>query len=420
MRIIKALQLSLNILTHSKLRTWLTIIGIIIGIGAIVSIVSISEGAKQSLEERLSGLGADIITISPGASRAQGAFGGFRGGPESEGDKASSSKAAKNLTFKDVLVLKTITNVKYVMGIISGRGDLTYSSKTSSISIEGVDTEVWKDITTETLSSGRFLTKGDTYSIVLGGSIVSSTFEGTIPLNSKVIIEGKSFKVVGITQDGRSSYVPIDILRTTLEDAKQNSFNSITVKIEDVEISDNTTSLIEQKLMMSRGILYDKDKDFSVTSTKAMQETMTQTLDTMSLFLGAIAGISLLVGAVGIANTMFTSVLEKTREIGLMKALGAKNREVLLVFLFNAGLIGLVGGIGGIVVGYIGASLIGSAGGLTSSGGGMMGRMFSSTLVTPQMVIEALLFSLLVGIIAGAIPAYRASKLNPVDALRYE
>jgi putative ABC transport system permease protein len=422
MRIIKAFKLSLNILVHSKLRSWLTIIGIIIGIGAVVAILSISAGAKQNLEERLGNLGADIITISPGASRAFGAGGEFRG--MSEGGppgQQTSSNSGKNLTSKDVLVLRSLPNVKEVMGIVSGRGDLTYSSKTATISIQGVDTLSWKSITTEEIVSGRPLTKGDTYSIVLGGNIVSSTFPDGIPLNSQVVIEGKTFKVVGITKEGRSSYIPINIARVTLEDVRQESFDSITVKIENVELADNTTALIEEKLMMARGILYAKDKDFSVSSTKAMQETIAQTLNTMSLFLGAIAAISLIVGAVGIANTMFTSVLEKTKEIGIMKAIGAKNRDILLIFLFNSGLIGFVGGLGGIILGYISSSLISSWGGLSSStGNGILGRMFSSTFVSTQLLVGALLFAILIGIIAGAIPAYRASRLNPVDALRYE
>jgi putative ABC transport system permease protein len=137
----------------------------------------------------------------------------------------------------------------------------------------------------------------------------------------------------------------------------------------------------------------------------------------MTLFLTAIAAISLLVGAVGIANTMFTSVLEKTKEIGIMKAIGARNKDILLIFLFNAGLIGFVGGLGGIILGYFGSGLVSSMG---SSGGGMTSRMFGATSVTPELLIGALLFSVIIGMIAGAIPAWNASRMKPVDALRYE
>jgi putative ABC transport system permease protein len=161
---------------------------------------------------------------------------------------------------------------------------------------------------------------------------------------------------------------------------------------------------------------------------KTMQETMKATLDTMTLFLAAIAAISLIVGAVGIANTMFTSVLEKTKTIGIMKAIGAKNRDIMYIFLINSGLIGLVGGIGGVIVGAISSNLIMSLANSSSTtavaaGPGMgrgLGNLFSSSLVTPQLIIIALSFAVILGMIAGAIPAYRASRLNPVDALRYE
>ena len=170
--------------------------------------------------------------------------------------------------------------------------------------------------------------------------------------------------------------------------------------------------------MMARGILQDKGKDFSVTSPRAFQERITTTLNSMSLFLAAIAAISLIVGAVGISNTMFTSVLEKTKEIGIMKAIGAKNRDILMIFLLNSGLLGLVGGIGGVILGVLGSSLISS---LSDTSSASIGRLsLSSTYFSPQLIIGAFLLSMIIGMIAGVIPAYRASRLKPVDALRYE
>lgn len=235
MRITKSFKLSLNILLHSKLRSWLTIIGIIIGIAAVVSIISISEGAQQQLQSRLGSFGADIITITPGFSRAQGpsGFGGSFGG------ESSTATNSKNLTSKDILFLRNLPNVEFIMGQISGRASLTYLTRTATLGITGVDTTVWKDITTEQLASGRFLTNGDSYSVVLGGSIVSSTFEGGIPLNSKVTIGGISFKVVGITKEGRSVYMPIDAAKTVLV-ATGDKFDSISVKVKDISLSNDT------------------------------------------------------------------------------------------------------------------------------------------------------------------------------------
>lgn len=421
MKLRKALHLALNILIHSKLRSWLTIIGIIIGIGSIVAIISVSEGAQKQLQDRLSGLGADILTVSPGFSRAGGPGGSFRG---PAGEDSSTTTTTKNLTSKDVLVLKNVPNVKYVLGLVSSRDTLSISGQTATVSITGVDETVWKHVTTDTLTSGRFLSGGDTYSVVLGGNLVTNTFKGKINLNNKVIIAGKAFNVVGIETEGNGVYIPIAIARQILSttDVGNVKFNSIQVKIADVDLSDQTVNDTTAALMLSRGILNDNKKDFSVTSPKAFQQTMTSTLNSLSLFLGFIAAISLVVGGIGIANTMFTSVLEKTREIGTMKAIGAENKDIMLIFLFNAGLIGLVGGIGGVIVGTFASVYVGMLGGISTGGGpGGIGRFFgSSAIVSPEVMVFAILFSMLVGMIAGAIPAYRASKLNPVDALRYE
>jgi len=423
MRLTKSFKLSLNILLHSKLRSWLTIIGIIIGIAAVVSIMSISEGAQQQLESRLGTFGADIITITPGFSRAMGP-GNFGGGKMGLGEESSSTDT-KNLTSKDVLMLKNIFNVKYILGQISGREDLTYMTKTATLSVTGVDTTVWKDITTEQLASGRFLTSGDSYSVVLGGNVVSSTFEDGIPLNSKVTIGGKSFKVVGILEEGRSVYIPLAIARNVLEDAEGDYFDSVYVQLEDISLSNDTITTISERLMLSHGIIDENKKDFTVSSPTSMQETIQETMDTMTLFLGAIAAISLIVGAVGIANTMFTSVLEKTKEIGIMKAIGAQDKDIMIIFLLNSALIGLIGGLGGVFLGFLGSTAISSFGGIGTTvtsgrGGGFFGSFGSSTYVSPELIIGALIFSILVGMLAGAIPAYRASKLNPVEALRSE
>jgi putative ABC transport system permease protein len=404
----------------------LTIIGIVVGIAAVVSIVSISLGAQQQLEERLGSLGADILTVSPGAQRAFG--GGFGGGPPSEGGSSSTLVESKNLTQKDITIIRSIDNVKYVMGSVSGKADVTYSSKTAKdTSINGVDITVWKDITTEKLSSGRFLTSGDIYSVVVGESLASSVFGKEIPLNTKLIIEGKSFNVVGILSEGRTIYMPINTARIVLEDVGEDEFDSISVKIEDVELANETVTTITKKLMLSRGILSEKEKDFTVTNPAAMQETMEETMSTMTLFLGAIAAISLIVGGIGIANTMFTSVLEQTKEIGIMKAIGAQNKDIMTIFLLNSGLIGLVGGVGGVLAGTLSSTAINSLAGISTStttrgpgGGGMLSMLGGSSVVSVQLIVGAVLFAVLIGMVAGAIPAYRASRLRPVDALRYE
>jgi putative ABC transport system permease protein len=167
MRLRKSIELAWNILIHSKLRSWLTIIGIIIGIGAVVAILSVSEGAKESLQSRFGSLGADILTISPGFARAEG-FRGPEGG--GGGNGGTAVKEQKNLTSRDILAIKSVPNIKFAMGTASASGTIAYLGKSGDASVTGVDASVWKDVTTATLESGRLLTKGDTYSVVLGYS----------------------------------------------------------------------------------------------------------------------------------------------------------------------------------------------------------------------------------------------------------
>lgn len=425
MRFNKSLKIALNIIFHSKVRTWLTIIGIVIGIAAIVSIVSLGQGAQQSLTQNLNSLSADIITINSGFSRAFGAGAGFRtggmdGGLEG-GSGATTGLTPKNLTERDVIALRGVSNVQSVMGIISGSVDtVTYLGKSARGSIEGVDEGLWKSMDSTALASGRYLVQGDTDAVVVGGRVATSTFTN-IQINQPITINGKIFRVVGIlavaggTDDSRI-FMPLESALPLLDGKTKNNFDSITVKVTDISQVDDTVTQITSTLMASHGILQSKNQDFSVTSMKAVQERVSSILGSMSIFLTAIAAISLIVGAIGIMNSMFTSVLEKTRDIGVLKALGAKNSDILGIFLINSGIIGLVGGIFGIILGVIASSYISILAGASSGSGGIS----FSAYVSPFLVIGVFIISLVVGLIAGAIPAYRASRLNPVEALRYE
>jgi putative ABC transport system permease protein len=204
----------------------------------------------------------------------------------------------------------------------------------------------------------------------------------------------------------------------TLLDSGNEKFDSISIKVSSTDLVNQVVNETDTKLMISRHVT-SRTKDYSVTSAQAIQERIASVTSTFTLFLAAIAGVSLLVGAVGIANTLFTSVLEKTREIGIMKAIGAKNKDIMIIFLINSGLVGLAGGLLGILLGaaisLILPNLLSGLGGI-----GGPGRGGIKTLLPISLLVEAILVSVLTGMIAGAIPAYRASKLKPVDALRYE
>lgn len=225
MRFKKSFKIALNIMLHSRLRSWLTILGIVIGIAAIVSIVSIGEGAQRNLEQNLNTFNANIITVNPGSSRASGPEAGFRGefggggGPSSQSSGGVNSP--KNLTTRDVIMLKSVPNVDQVMGTISGSADVAFLAKTARASIQGVDPAVWKNIVTTELSSGRYLVQGDVNVVVVGGRIASTTFSD-LEINRQVSIGGETFKIVGILKESGNSddsriFMPIENAAIVIE-----------------------------------------------------------------------------------------------------------------------------------------------------------------------------------------------------------
>jgi putative ABC transport system permease protein len=388
-------KLSLSHVRKSKMRSWLTIVGIIIGVAAIVAIISIGEGMQASVQKSLGSLGGDLITVY----------------------------AASNLTDKDVNMIKQVPGILYVNGVVSGTSEIILGNeKVSSVSINGIDTTVWRSTITTDLESGRYLQPGDSNSVVIGYRLAHDIFLQPITQNRPITIGGKTFKVVGIfARSGgfggtdEAVYMPADSARDVITDPKErNQFSSITVKIADQNLADKVTADINQKLMMSRHV-NPRTKDFTVIPFALIQQQIGSITLAITIFLGSIAAVSLLVGAVGIANTMFMSVMERTRQIGLLKALGATDNEVMKLFLIESGLFGVVGGVIGITVGILISVLI-SAIGLQMIGPG--GNM--TTVISPSLIIFALAFSIIMGVLSGVMPARNAAKMNPVDALRFE
>lgn len=409
------LRLSLNSLMHRKLRSWLTILGIVIGVAAVVALISIGQGAQASIAKQLGNLGANIITVSPGRMRATGGFGAFNQG---EG----RSQTTANLTENDLRILKTIPGALYVDGILSSRETVSYIGHTASVSIEGVDTSVWRFMETTSLESGRYLNQGDTYAAVIGNRIANNVFNQNITLDRQITINGQNFRVVGILQsagftgqEDSTIFIPKDVARMVLTDFSDNHLSSITVQVSDSSNIQDVTTEIENRLMISHHVTQQRE-DFTVQSAQAIQQRVSTITQSMTIFLGGIAGVSLLVGGIGIANTMFMSVMERTRLIGVLKALGTTNLEVIKLFLTESAIMGLTGGLIGALLGYILSGVISDIGiRIMGTGGGGM-----TTLVTPQLILFAIGFSVLIGMVSGFLPARNASRLQPVEALRYE
>ena len=405
------LKMGLNMLVHSKLRSWLTIIGIVIGIGSVVGILSLGDAMQEQVQSRLSEMDLTKITISPGYTKASSNM----PGPGGMGGTTTDVE----LTDTDIAALQGLNNISYIEGEISGSVPVIYAAQNATLSITGVDPQVWQYMTTLTTQSGRLLEPSDKYVAVIGSGVASGIYDQDVGVNQVITINGKAVRVVGIlSEEGegdRSIYMPIDGAVTLIDDAENGVYDSISIKAKNEDAVDSLTEDIVDKLMISRHIVSDDDRDFSVSASKSMAESVTEMTSSMTLFLSAIAAVSLLVGAVGIANTMFTSGLEKTKEIGTMKAIGAKNRDILMIFLFNSAMVGLVGGILGDILGACVSTLFPMLGLQMMGGGGS-----SSIYFAPDLMAMGLVLAVLIGVISGVVPAYRASKLKPVDALRYE
>jgi putative ABC transport system permease protein len=417
-------RFSLSNLMHRGLRSWLTIFGIVIGVAAVVAIISVGTGTQQAISSQLGGLGANIITISPGSGRA------FEfGGPEGEGQRATTTTTkSQNLTVKDVQIIKSVSGVQYVDGIVSGRVSVVYLAQTITLSVQGVDPLTWEKMTTSQLASGRYLNQGDQNAIVIGYSIANNVFKQKLLINTQINVGGSPFKVVGIMQQSggfggtdNQIIMPISAAWNIVNSTLVNQFSSIQVQVSDASLVNATSTAIDQKLMVERHVSAST-KDYSISSSQSLQSTISSVTNTLSLFLTGIAAISLLVGAIGIANTMFMSVIERTRQIGVLKALGTTNLEVTLLYLTESSIMGLIGGMLGVFLGFIASGTVSELGLRIIAAGGGRGAAGIGTLtvITPDLILFSIGFSVLIGALSGLLPARRAASLQPVEALRYE
>jgi putative ABC transport system permease protein len=437
MKFADILKLSLNGLTHRGLRSWLTILGIIVGVAAVIAMLSISAGMSQSMKSQMSNFGADVLTVSVGRTRAFGPESGFEGrfqpgitgGPpgSSTSTSTTTTTTTPTLTDTDILAISTAEGVDTVTGIISGRTTVQYLAQTVTVTVEGVEPSAWNTMTTSELASGRFLESGESTSVLIGNGVANGMFDDNLTVDTQIRIGSKTFTIVGILAesgtgsfggDDRTIFMTIQAAREIVTDIDNNEYSSIQVKVIDTNAIDQTIANVEQVLYTSRMVTSDT-ADFTVTSPTSMLETIQSTMQTLTFFLTGIAAISLLVGAIGIANTMFMSVMERTRLIGILKSIGTRNSEIMKLFLAESGIIGLMGGLLGIFLGFIVVGIISSVG-INIMGMGRMGTNTSVAIVTPELILFALLFSTIIGIVSGLIPARKAANLQVVEAMRSE
>ena len=387
------LKLSINSILHRKLRSWLTIIGIIIGVASIIALISLSLGLKSTIEEQFEAFGSDRILV---ASQ------GFQGpGTSSEG-----------ITEKDVETLERIGEFETISYGSARPGDVEFNNEIKFPMIfGGKNSEELLESTTD-LQEGRYIDNNDGFSTLIGSNVADGLFEDEIRLRNKITIAGHDFRVVGILepignqQDDNTIYITLDKYREIFEQ-NGDEVGFISAKIKPGSDILALQKKVERELERARD-----DENFQVVTPTQILDQINQILGVIQTVLVGIAAISLLVGGIGITNSMYTTVLERTKDIGIMKSIGAKNSSILLIFLLESGLMGLVGGIFGVALGTMisyGISEFSTQAGFKI--------LFE---INFPLILFGLLFAFLVGTISGVLPARQASKLKPVDALRYE
>lgn len=404
MKFTETFRSALDGLNANRTRAFLSMLGIIIGIAAVIIIISITQGSQRNVSERIQALGTNLINVSPGR---RGGFAGMR------------ARALTDLfTLEDgEKILKKASAVKRVVPVINTRLLLQYQDKNAEIAVNGVTPE-YQEVLNFWVEEGKFLDYRDLKSfrtvIVLGQGVANDLFGPEDPLGQSIVVNGPlsryKFRVIGVMQPkGRvmffnfddQAFIPITTAQKRLLHTKY--VGSFSIQAESKETTDEAIEQID-------AILYQKFQDdtkYSISSQEQLLSTMGTIMQTFTIMLVGIAGISLLVGGIGIMNTMLVSVTERTREIGTRMAVGAKRSDILLQFLWESMVLCLVGGVIGIVIGWIGSIIIASIAGWTA-------------IVSFSAIALALGFATVVGLFFGIYPANKASKLDPVEALRYE
>ncbi len=399
-----------GVVTH-KLRSSLTILGIVIGVAAVIALMSIGRGAEADIISRIEALGSDLMFVSPGTS----SFGGVRG----------AAGSVQTLTMDDAVAISA--EVPYVTAVapsFSRSLQLVAGGQNMNALVNGVTPE-YDQVFNLKLADGTFISDYDYQRgakiAVIGSNVKETLFEGTDPVGQQMRMGSNIVRVVGVLESKErmmmvgstddAILVPLTTLQQTVAQPRtsrgERQVNSIGLTVSDEEqagyVIEEITNLLRFRHQLGPGA----DDDFRITSMEEIISTVSEAIGTMTLLLGAIAAISLLVGGIGVMNIMLVSVLERTREIGIRKALGARERDIWIQFLIEAIFLTFAGGIIGIILGWAVSSAVARTGLVTP-------------VVSADIVILAVSVSVGIGLFFGFYPAWNASRLNPIEALRHE
>ena len=391
-------------LIANKMRSILTMLGIIIGVAAVIALVSIGNGVKQDIQNSISSLGSNLLMVMPGAPRTPGV--------------RPSAGSMKSLKVSDYEAISKLDGVKAASPMTNGWYVVIYQNKNWTTSVSGVSYN-YLDVNNWSMKSGRFLSEKNVQNrervAVVGKTVVKNLFGDEDPVGAEIRVKNIPFRIIGVLNSKGSGAMGNDqddmviIPYTTAMERVEgvDYLRMIYVVGKDESGIDRLQSDIENLLRVRHGIKDTNLDDFNIQNMNSIMETMEETTGTLTLFLGAVAAISLVVGGIGIMNIMLVSVTERTREIGVRKALGATYSVIVTQFLIEAVVISLMGGIIGIILGIGSSKLIGMASGM-------------STVISIPTIVMSFAFSMAIGLIFGIYPARKAAKLNPIDALHYE
>lgn len=406
MKFLELLRVSLRALRANKMRSMLTMLGIIIGVAAVIAMVGIGNGATASITSQIQGLGSNLLIVSPGQSNSSGVKG--------------AAGSSNSLLMADIPKIEAAGSaVKAVAPFVSTNVQAVYGSGNASTNASGT-TAAYAQVRNLEIAQGRFLTQEDVDSFtrvaVVGPTVVKNLMgDANADILGKTIkLKNIPFLVVGVTASQGSSgitnnddvvYIPI----TTAQDRMiGNKFlRQIFIEASSADMMATAQNQVTYALRNAHKLQASQADDFTITNQADVLKTMEGVTQTLTMLLGGIAAISLLVGGIGIMNIMLVSVTERTREIGIRKAIGAKGRDIMIQFLIEAVVLSIAGGGIGILIGWGGSILVGKA-------------MSMATSVSMTSVLLAFGFSAGIGIVFGVFPAKKAASMDPIDALRYE